>query len=226
MLRKALTPADFLSLGATKLTRLLKKFSRGQLGRELAEALLATAGVSVGASIAIGLHRLSLSQELASWEDASKQRQVVEERQKALLMEVDYAANLISISGIGPTTVATVLGETGDLRAYTSAKAVLKVAGLNLYRSSSGKKLGPTRISKRGRSRLRHGLFLATLGMVSREGATLYLYFQHLVYENGMVKMKAMVAAMRKLAGIMFALVRDGAMFDPKRVSVGLGKAA
>lgn len=226
LLRKALTPADFQALGVMKLTRLLKKVSRGQLGRELAEAILATASRSVGASLAIGMHRLSLSQELASWEHASRQRLVVEERQKALLKEVPYAENLASISGIGPTTVATVLGETGDLRAYTSAKAVLKVAGINLYRSSSGKKLGPTRISKRGRSRLRHGLFLATLSMVSREGATMYAYFQRLVRENGMLKMKAMVAAMRKLVGILFALVRDGAMFDPKRVSVDLEKVA
>ena len=226
LLRQALTPSDFQALGATKLTRLLKKVSRGQLGRKLAEAILATAGRSVGASIALGLHRLSLSQELASWEHASGQLLVVEERQKALLKEVPYEENLVSISGIAPITVANVLGETGDFLAYTSGKAVLKVGGINLYRTSSGKKLGPTRISKRGRSRLRHSLFLATLGMVSHEGATMYAYFQHLVRDNGMVKMKAMVAAMRKLVLIMFALVRDGAMFDPTRVSIGTGKAA
>ena len=47
------------------------------------------------------------------------------------------------------------LGPIGDPQAYTSAREVLKVAGLSLVEHSSGILGGQKRISKRGRPALR-----------------------------------------------------------------------
>ena len=75
----------------------------------------------------------------------------VEQAQKIALHSVSYADLLLSSPNLGPITVATVLGETGDLRMYRNADAVIKFAGYNLYTMSSGTFRGKTRITKRGR---------------------------------------------------------------------------
>jgi len=51
----------------------------------------------------------------------------------------------------------------GDLSGYVHGNALLRHAGLNLAEASSGKWKGQMSISKRGRPRLRHALFMATM---------------------------------------------------------------
>ncbi|MFC4807959.1 transposase [Paenibacillus sp. GCM10023250] len=59
-----------------------------------------------------------------------------------------------------------MLGEAGDLSGYSHGNALLRHAGLNLAEASSGKWRGKKVLSKRGRLRLRHFLYLMTMCMV------------------------------------------------------------
>ncbi|WP_240159659.1 IS110 family transposase [Paenibacillus aceris] len=62
---------------------------------------------------------------------------------------------MLAIKGIGKDTIAGFLAEIGDIRQYHHPKQITKLAGLNLKTNSSGKHIGQTQITKRGRKRLR-----------------------------------------------------------------------
>jgi len=111
------------------------------------------------------------------------------------------------MKGIGPVTVAGLIGEVGDFNAFSTISKLLKCAGLNLYEISSGKRQGARHISKRGRALMRKLLFYAALCTV-RKGGIMHEHYQRYL-QNGMKKVKALVAVSRKLLGVMFALVRD-----------------
>ena len=62
---------------------------------------------------------------------------------------------LLSIKGLGTVSVAGLIGEVGDSQSFSTQSEIMKLAGLDLYEISSGKRKGQRRISKRGRSLLR-----------------------------------------------------------------------
>jgi len=141
----------------------------------------------------------------------------VEQAQSDALAEIPYADRLLTIPGLGPVTVATVLGETGDLRQYGSAEALIKLAGLNLYSLSSGTFQGRTRISKRGRPLLRRILFLAALRM-SKQGQPLAVFHDRL--SERLAGPQVGVAGCRKLLRLIYAIARDGVSYVPGRLAV------
>jgi len=113
----------------------------------------------------------------------------------------------LSIKGIGELSVAGLIGEVGDFEAIRTQDALIKLAGLNLCENSSGKRKGRICISKMGRALLRKILFFMAINVV-KEGRILHDYYQKLI-KKGKFKMKALVAVMRKLLKIIFALVRN-----------------
>ena len=49
-------------------------------------------------------------------------------------------------------SVAGLIGEVGDFSKFRTQSEIMKLAGLDLYEVSSGKRKGQKRITKRGRS--------------------------------------------------------------------------
>ena len=76
------------------------------------------------------------------------------------------AEKMTAIKGIGPITVATFYAEIGGIRNYTP-KQLVNMIGLSLQEHSSGKYKGQTRITKRGRRRLRRAIYLAVRPLVA-----------------------------------------------------------
>ena len=88
----------------------------------------------------------------------------VEQRMLALLDDLDLTALAGSITGVSTVGAAAILAETGDLHAYGSARAVVKHAGLCPRDNTSGTFAGATKISGRGRPRLRLAAWRAVWG--------------------------------------------------------------
>jgi len=99
----------------------------------------------------------------------------------------------------------------GDFRKFSTISEITKLAGLDLYEISSGRKKGQKRISKRGRSYLRKILFFAAIDVVRSEGILNAQYREML--GRGMAKIKALIAICRKLLRITFAIVRDNTVY-------------
>ena len=95
----------------------------------------------------------------------------------------------------------------GDFSKFSTQSEIMKLAGLDLYEISSGKRKGQRRISKRGRSLLRKILFYAAIQMIRKNGI-MYDYYARLT-GRGMERMRALIAVSRKLLRIIHAIVRD-----------------
>ena len=125
----------------------------------------------------------------------------------ATLERIPCSARLLSIKGLGIVSVAGLIGEVGDFSKFSTQSEIMKLAGLDLYEISSGKRKGQRRISKRGRSLLRKILFYAAIQMIRKNGI-MYDYYARLT-GRGMERMRALIAVSRKLLRIIHAIVRD-----------------
>jgi transposase len=88
----------------------------------------------------------------------------VEQRMVAVLGELGLAELVATIPGLSGVGAAAILAETGDPARFDSARALVKHAGLCPRDNASGSHAGPTRISGRGRPRLRLACWRATWG--------------------------------------------------------------
>jgi len=112
---------------------------------------------------------------------------------------------LLSVPGLSSITAATILAEIGDSRNYTSARQLIKLAGIQPVPNTSGRKTrSQTPMSRKGRPRLRTALFFAVLSLVRVDAAFARAY-QHLQEResNPLTKMQALGALMNKLLRIL-----------------------
>ena len=214
------TPGDVLAMGTERLAEELHRVSRGQLGRPRAEALVSAAKSSVGVRDALAAHRLAVGQLLAELEEILEQLAEVERSMAESLEQVPYASRLLSIPGLQVISVATLLGEAGDLRDYRHARQLLKMLGLDLVEDSSGQRQGHRHISRRGRHYARQVLYMVAL----KAGQTfLSARRDRLVEVKKKPAKKAAVANMCALVRIAFALVRNDVDFEHGRHEVAEG---
>jgi transposase len=224
LLRRYPRPSDILQRGLDALVFEFKKISRGRLGIDRAKALHEAAETSVGIQEgSMGLI-MELQEFLTSIEQCEHFVGQLEKEMSRCLRDIPYSKLLLSMKGIGEVTVAGMIGEVGDFRKFDNISELLKYAGLNLYEISSGKKKGNRRISKRGRALMRKILFFAAIRTI-RKGGIMHDHYQRYL-QNGMKKVKALVAVSRKLLGIMLALVRDHSLYEENHVKTGYLKAA
>ncbi|WP_338484534.1 IS110 family transposase [Alkalicoccus halolimnae] len=186
-------------------------------GHRKAETLLAVAKRSVGSTQAPEAYLLHLDQLLEEWDLVTAQLERVEHEVAATLEHVTYRHSFLAIDGISDLSLAGILGEAGDIRGFAHGNALLRHAGLHLAEASSGKWKGQVVLSKRGRSRLRRCLYLATLSLIKNNAD-----FRHLHHVNvqgkKMKKMKSVMKLMGKLARILVALARGGEPYCSEKV--------
>jgi transposase len=199
------------AIGVEGLAATMKKISRGRLGHQRAQQLVAAAKNSVG--IYEGKESILLEIEHLNSKIAHENRFIdnLENQMAEYLQQIAYSGSILSIKGLGIVTVAGLIGEVADFNKFDTISEVMKLAGLDLYEISSGRHKGQRRISKRGRPLMRKLLFFAAINAVKSNGIMHEKYQQMLA--RGMLKMKALVAISRKLLGLIFAVVRDNSKY-------------
>lgn len=213
LLRYYYTPALLLSHSRSQICARAHKVSRGTVRTEKIEELYRLAQTSVAVTEGIEGLRTMLFKALLRYGQLVRELRAIEDRLAALVGDLSETGYLCSMPGIGLVTVATLLGETGGLGHYRSAEEVIKLAGLNLYELSSGKHRGKRRITRRGRSLLRAGLYRAAVCMMRRCGPLREFYER--LRARGKYGAVALVAVACKLMRILFSLVRDKRRFEP-----------
>jgi transposase len=212
-------PESIIRMGIGPLCAILRKISRGKLGQKRAKEIFEAAQKSIGIgegneSILIEIRHLVLN---IRNEDCFIEN--LERQMKHYLAEIPYSHSILSIKGIGEVTAAGLIGEVGDFRKFSTISEITKLAGLDLYEISSGRRKGQRRISKRGRSYLRKILFFAAINVVRSKGI-LHAQYQQML-GRGMVKIKALIAISRKILRIIFAIVRDNTVYLPNHERIG-----
>ena len=211
LLRNCPTPDSIVTVGLESLVILLKKASRGRVGRHRAESLFGAAKNSVG----IGEGKESIVVEIkhlvGTIEHQNRFIDILEQQMASYLGQIPCSRNILSIRGIGLVIASGLIGEVGDFGEFKTIPEIMKLAGLDLYEVSSGRHKGQRHISKRGRSLLRKLLFFAAINVV-RSGGIMHGPYRRML-GRGMPKTKALVAISRKLLAIIFALVRNHTVY-------------
>jgi len=105
-----------------------------------------------------------------------KQIKEVDQSIKEVCQQSDDYHLLLSIPGFGPMLSALFLAHVGSVHSYRHSGQLTKLAGLDLEYCQSGKFFSKARISKKGSSLLRYGLYLAAVKSLSNH--SIKSYFQ------------------------------------------------
>lgn len=184
-----------------------KSIMKRQPGLKKALLLLQLAKKSVGTRQALDAYKFHLEQLLEEYDLAVTQLERVEQQVTEALSRIPFAKKLLTIKGISEISLAGILGEAGDLSGFSHGNSLLRHAGLHLAEASSGKWKGQIVISKRGRSRLRRFLYLATMSLVVNNPEFQALH-SHNVKVKKMKKMKSIMKLIGKLARIFVGISR------------------
>ena len=115
---------------------------------------------------------------------------------------------------IGKLTTAILIGLHLDPRNFSSAHSFLKALGLNLTEKSSGQYHGQLKLSKRGSATARKYLHLAALRLIQKDPVIGEWYRAK---ADPKVKMKTVIACLRKLAKALWHVAR-GERFDARKL--------
>ena len=191
VLKEAPFPEDILATGADGLRDIWRRAGLKGRGYGRAGKIVSLASGSVGLA-----HGTQGGREAARW----------------FAMELGRLnREMADIDGI--------LSEMGDISRFDDAKEIQKMSGLSLVSSSSGKHKGDTKISRRGRKRLRYWLFQAARSSVAYadEFKALHIYYTTRK-ENPLKKMQSLIVIACKLLRIIYMLLRTGRSYDPSRM--------
>ncbi|WP_457641632.1 IS110 family RNA-guided transposase, partial [Persephonella sp.] len=121
---------------------------------------------------------------------------------------------LRSIPGVGEITALTFISTIGDVERFENSRKVGAYIGLvpRIYGSGDSVKMG--RITKRGDSTLRNKLLQAAISLLkTKKKNSLKEFFNRLI-KSGVSKNKARIALARKLATVMFVLLKENRKFE------------
>lgn len=121
---------------------------------------------------------------------------------------------ITKVKGLGLKTVATVVAETNGFALIENQRQLVSYAGYDVVENQSGKRIGKTRISKKGNSHIRRILHMPAFNVVRYHEPRFECFYDRL-RDNGKTKMQAYVAIQKKLLVLIYTLWNSGEDFDP-----------
>ena len=120
---------------------------------------------------------------------------------------------LKSIPGVGKIVAVSMVSVIGDEKRFSNGDKVASYIGLVPRVSSSGEREKNGRITKKGDSSLRNKLVQAANALIkSKTKNSLKEFYQRLI-RKGISKQKAIIAVARKLAKVMYVVLKEGREF-------------
>lgn len=124
---------------------------------------------------------------------------------------------LLTVKGIAETSAIQFMGELLVLPKDMKNRQWVAMAGLDPRQFTSGSSVHKqTRISKAGNRFLRMALYMPALNASHRE-PHVSAYYRHLIGDNGLKKMQALCAVMRKLLHAIHAILTKREPFDASK---------
>ena len=127
------------------------------------------------------------------------------------------ARRLDSVPGLGPIAIAAILAWLPEL-GHADRRRVAALVGVAPVAWDSGESKGRRRIAG-GRTKLRNILYMATLGAATRWNPVLKAHYEQLRARGKEAKV-ALIACLRKLLGILTAMVVKQQDWTPPRLAL------
>lgn len=219
ILKTAPLPEDILTLGVDGVNKIWRVAKMRAVGIKRAKTLVEAAEHSVGCREGANGARVEIKMLLEEYESKQGYIQEILAKIKDLVDEIPTAAELLEIQGVGLKTVSGFLAEVGDVKRFNSPKELQKLAGLDFREDSSGKHNGNTKISKRGRKRLRYLLYEVSMSLVAKnpEFKEIHKYYTTRK-ENPLKKMQSLMVVASKVIRVFYAILTKGVKYNPVKM--------
>ena len=219
ILRIAPFPEDLLKLGEDGIQQIWHEAKLRGRGYSRAGEIIKYARESIGLKDGIEASKTASRWFAEKIMELNKQLADIEEQLMQKCSQIPHAEKILEISGIGENTLSGIVAEMGDTSRFDDVKEIQKLSGLNLVSCNSGKHSGQTKISHRGRKRLRYWLFQAAKSAVAHaeELKELHVYYTTRP-DNPLKKMQSLIVIACKLLRVIYAILTKGATYDPKKL--------
>lgn len=219
LLKQAPFPDDLTALGEAGIRQIWHNAKLRGRGYSRAREILEFAKVSVGIKDGADAGKTAVKWFVQKIMELDIELAAIEEQINQKCQEIPHAGNILEISGIGENTLSGILAEMGDISRFDDVKEIQKLSGLGLVACSSGKHKGETKISHRGRKRLRCWLFQAAKSVVvhAEEFKELHKYYTTR-RDNPLKKMQSLIVIACKLLRIIYTILKNGVVYDPQKM--------
>ena len=223
LLKQAPFPDDLLALGEDGIRQIWHNAKLRGRGYSRAGEIMEYAKTSVGIKDGASAGKIAVKWFVARILELDGELAIIENQINQKCQEIPNAGNILEISGMGENTLSGILAEMGDISRFDDVKEIQKLSGLGLVACSSGKHKGETKISHRGRKRLRYWLFQAAKSVVahSEEFKELHVYYTTRA-ENPLKKMQSLIVIACKLLRIIYTILKTGTVYDPKKMMIDI----
>ena len=219
VLQAAPLPEDICKLGVEGVNRIWREAKLRGAGMKRAKTLVTAAEHSVGSREAPEAARIELRNLLNDMDVYATRVEELLGMIEEKLKEIPYIDKLMAIKGVGLLTVSGFIAEVGDIKRFDDPKQLQKLAGYAIVANESGKHKGESRISYRGRKRLRYVLYEAALSLAGRnpEFRRIYEYYKTRK-DNPLKKMQALIAVACKVIRVFYVILKKGVDYDPEKM--------
>ena len=219
VIKQAPLPCDIKGLGVDGVNKIWRDARLKGAGIKRAKTLVTAAEHSIGNTEAPRSARKEIRNLLNDYEIYKSRMDELMEEIEELLSEIPYIDKLMGISGIGIKTVSCFIAEVGDIERFDNPKQVQKLAGYAIVADSSGKHKGESRISHRGRKRLRYALYEAAISVIGKNKEFKEIHHYYRTREkNPLKKMQSVIAVACKLIRIFYAILTKGIDYDGQKM--------
>lgn len=171
--------------------------------------------------------RAAVGPLLMTHEQVCEQIDALDEKIKQLVDNDERVQRLTTVPSVGAVTAATFVAVIDDVARFESADKLQSYLGLVPREYSSGEKQQRGHITKAGNTRLRCLLVECAWGILRRrnpQSEALEQWAMRIAARRG--KRIAAVALARRLAAILFAMIKHARNFEPHRLKQGTTAAA
>ena len=219
VLKTAPTPEEIIKLGVDGVIQIWKEAKLRGNGHKKAMLIVNAASQSIGLTEGLEEARMEIQDLIEDYELQMKRLEKVNSLIENLCKQIKYVDKLLEIKGIGIITVAGFIAEVGDITRFDNAKELQKLAGLELVADSSGKHNGKTRISKRGRKRLRYLLVQAAVSVIGKNDEFRQIHEYYTTRKNNpLKKMQSLIAVACKLIRVFYVILTNGRSYDESKM--------
>lgn len=117
------------------------------------------------------------------------------------------------IKGVAVLSAATVVAEMNGFELIKNIPQLISINGYDVVEDQSGKRIGKTKISKKGNAHVRRILHMPALNMKTYKVGNMPALFDRTFNKHG-IKMKSYVALQRKLLILIYSIYTKNEKFD------------
>lgn len=219
VLRVSAIPSDITELGAEGLRNIWHAAKLRGRGYSRAGEIVRYAEKSVGLTDGKDAGREAVKWFAEQILQLDEQLVEIESALHRKCREIPYAENILAIQGVGENILSGIVAEMGDISRFDDVKEIQKLSGMGLVACSSGKHKGQTKISHRGRKRLRYWLFHAAKSAVSHAEEFKELHVYYTTRDNNpLKKMQSLIVIACKILRVIYAILKTGTTYDPQKM--------